>query len=1344
MGVNGMRETELLQEATVIDFPLRVPRPEPAILPSVQPFGCLHELFEAKAAEFPERPAILCGTEILSYQNLNSQANQLARFLQFSGMGPGSLVGIYFERSQYPIIAILACLKAGAAYVPLDPAYPEDRIRFILAESEIRLLLTETSLKAKADQFFDGQTVALDVANEAIQKQPVWSLTRTETGVTPSDLCYVIYTSGTTGRPKGVMTEHRNAYSFVVSFNEVCATTPHERVYQGFSLGFDGSVEEIWMAFSNGSALVVGTKNTPRFGNDLAQFLSKNQVNYFSTVPTMVSTLTEEIPSLRQLVVSGEACPEELVNQWSRPDLKIWNVYGPTEATVNTTVKECRPGNKITIGQPLSGYDTYILDSELKPVLPGEKGELFVSGPGLCRGYLKQPELTAKQFIQSPYVGGSVSPRLYRTGDLVRLNTSGELEFFGRIDTQVKIRGFRVELSEIESVLRESDNVRSAAVKLFERDGLQELAAYVVLKNPREAFDRSEVLAKLSARLPDYMIPGFLDVLSEFPTLTSGKVDRSKLPLPVLPLLKDSGKLILPENGLETQIETIWAKLFGVAQISVEDDFFLNLGGHSLLAAQMVTRLRSEVGADVAVRDAYRFPSVRKLARYIESQNQGIISKQVKEKVRTSQEVYESLSKTVRMAVPSLQAVSLYFLFAFGTSILCTLFLVALSVYRENLSIQNGIEITLGVGFVTWPFLLLLSVAGKWLLIGKYQEGEHPVWGLYYFRWWLATRLQLMSGAGAFSGTPLMGIYYRLMGAKVGRNCTLDSVTVYTWDLLSIGEETAIGSDTQILGYRVENGLLKFGKAKIGKRCFVGIHSALGLNVEMGDDSALDDQSFLADNQKILMGETHKGSPSQKAKVNLPNLRSHQAATRATRILFGAAHLVLIYALAFLLLIPSLPFAALLLFWVVKAQYLFAALTAAASVPLGVIAYALFIAGLKKAVLSRSQPGTYSVHSLFYLRKWFVDDLMKASRALLLPLYTTMYFPPWLRLMGANIGPRAELSTVWYFSPDLVEIGAESFFADGSIVGGKRFFRGVFEIGKNKIGRRSFVGNSAILPVGKGLGDQCLLGVLSTPPLVEDCVPDGSEWLGSPAFNLPNRQKIGNFSNDVTFQPTRKLYLQRAIVDALRIMIPGYIALFAGILSLVLMYLCYREFGTLRMFLIMPFVELGVGLLSALAVVLLKKSVMGKFEPVVHPLWSMYVWLNEMVNGAYESVMARILAPFLGTPFVAPLLRTIGVRVGKHNYIDTTLFSEFDLIEIGDYVALNSGAILQTHLFEDRIMKSDSLTIENGASVGNMTVVLYRTEVQSNVSIAPLSLVMKGDTLSPSTRWEGIPVSRVN
>jgi non-ribosomal peptide synthetase-like protein len=1298
--------------------------------------GCLHELFEAAVDARPESLALICEDKYFSYRQLEYRANQLARFLNFYDIGPGKFVALYFNRSELPIVAILACLKAGAAYVPIDPIYPSERIRHIIEESGMSLVLTEHHLSPKAKELFQGITrISIDSGLEEIEKQPGHRLSKTETQVTPSDLCYVIYTSGTTGRPKGVMAEHRHVAKFAVAFNKVCKIQPGDRIYQGFSLSFDGSVEEIWMAFSNASTLVVGTRETPKFGNELARFLIDKGITYFSTVPTLLSTITNDIPTLRYLVLSGEICPTDLVAKWARDDLQFLNVYGPTEATVNTTVAVCKRGQPITIGRPLDGYRTYILNEKLRPVPAGDKGELFIAGDTLSRGYLNRADLTSEKFVVSPYV---YEDRLYRTGDLVLKNEDGELEFFGRIDTQIKIRGFRVELSEIEAVLRESENIQWAAIKLFEQKNNQELAAFVVLKDSAVPLDREKVLTLLKERLPEYMIPAYLDVVDGLPMLASGKIDRSKLPEPLAPLVKTGGVFVAPETDLETKIALIWSKIFMLPQISVLDDFFLDLGGHSLLAAQMVTLFRAEIEREVALRDVYRFPTVRALAHFV-SKTQSPVRN---EREQSSGSVFESLSPLVRHCTAFLQAISILGFGLIAMIPFCFVYFVGLHLIRYQYSWPMSLLLVIGISTLIWPFMLTLSVAAKWCLIGRYKPGKYKLWSFYYFRFWLATRLQAASGAGAFVGTPMLPFFFRIMGAKVGKNCLLETAACSAWDLVQIGDDVSIGADTQLPGYRVADGMLEIGSVTIGNRCFVGIHSALGLNSKMHDESKLDDQSLLPDGQEIGPGESRRGSPAQLAEVVVPKAFGLPRSNKRIWF-FGAIQFLILFFFPLLYLIPTLPLLSYCVLEFMKHGTLAAVIALGEMVPVGFLVYCLFVVLLKWIILPSAAPGIYSIESAFYLRKWICDGIIKGSRAPLLPLYTTMYFPTWLRMLGAKVGAFAELSSVWSFSPELLVIGKGSFFADGSIIGGKRIHSGNFEIGENRIGDRSFVGNSAILPVGSSLGDRCLLGVLSSPPITKPQVDDGTEWLGCPSFSLPNRKKITTFDDSVTYRPTPKLLLQRAIIDGMRILIPGYIGLTFGLAGLISMHRIYINSGLGALFWISPLIGLATAMGALLSVVAMKWLVMGRFTPVIKPLWSPYVWLNEMINGAYESIMAPILIPFLGTPFVAPLLRLIGCKIGKHTYIESTLFSEFDLVDVGDHAALNAGSIIQTHLFEDRVMKSSYLKVGDECSVGNMAVVLYDTEMGRGASLAPLSLLMKGERLAPNTRWHGIPTTQI-
>jgi non-ribosomal peptide synthetase-like protein len=344
-------------------------------------------------------------------------------------------------------------------------------------------------------------------------------------------------------------------------------------------------------------------------------------------------------------------------------------------------------------------------------------------------------------------------------------------------------------------------------------------------------------------------------------------------------------------------------------------------------------------------------------------------------------------------------------------------------------------------------------------------------------------------------------------------------------------------------------------------------------------------------------------------------------------------------------------------------------------------------------------------------------------------------------MLGVKIGKRAELSVLGYVSPDLVSLGEESFFADGSIVGGVRLYNGLFEMSENKVGSRSFIGNSALVPVGCSVGDNCLIGVLSVPPAEKTETPSNSEWLGSPSFKLPYRKKVEGFKECEIFKPNIGTYCSRLVIDGMRILIPSTIEILNLIGMLYLTYYVLKHFSPMVSLLFIPVIAVGLMVGVCFSVIMVKNALMGEYKPVIKPLWSPYVWINEAVNGTYESIIAPLLMPLLGTPFISIFLRLLGVKIGKHAFVETLLLGEFDLVEIGDYAALNFDVIVQNHLFEDRIFKSSSLKIGNDCSVGNMAVILYDSEMGDASSIGPLSLLMKSEKIQPLSSWEGIPIA---
>lgn len=547
----------------------------------------LHQFFERQCDAAPDNLALICGEESFSYLELDVLANKLANYLVHQGLGVGNRIGILLDRSVHTYVSLLAALKCGAAFVPLDPSFPADRINFIASDASLDLLLT-TSKFSDTTANLCCPVLALDTATRAIASEAT-----TRIALAPSnedDLCYIIYTSGSTGRPKGVAVNHFSICNFISVCTPIYGVTESDRVYQGMIIAFDFSIEEIWPTFAAGATLIAGPTDQRRLGSELAEFLIEQEVTVLYCVPTLLATLDRDVPSVRTLIVGGEACPQDLVKRWSRPHRRILNTYGPTEATVTALWTELTSDRPVTIGVPLPTYSVYLLDDDLRLVTPGEPGEICIGGVGVARGYVNLPEMTAAKFIPDPFAPDSQA-RLYRTGDLGRLSANGEIEYLGRIDNQVKIRGYRIELTEIEAVLLEDLEVENAIVSLVPGNAVQELAAYITLRAPSN--DPSDLKHRLQTalrdRLPSYMIPAFIEILDVLPTLPNGKVDRSKLPLPTSSRLNfSSGNRIAPATPLEQELAAAWNYIFRYDNVSVEDDFFNDLGGHSLSAAQVI------------------------------------------------------------------------------------------------------------------------------------------------------------------------------------------------------------------------------------------------------------------------------------------------------------------------------------------------------------------------------------------------------------------------------------------------------------------------------------------------------------------------------------------------------------------------------------------------------------------------------------------------------------------------------------------------------------------------------------------------------------------------------------
>ena len=1312
--------------------------------------GYLHHHFVDACTKYPQRVAVTYGQQSLTFAELDKRSNRLAQYLQSIGCRPGSMVALYLARSEQPYVAMLAVLKAGGAYIPLDPAFPSDRIDYILSDAGADIVITEDAL-AKSLNLRAPHVLKLDRDNKILSafncEPPVCH------SLQPNDPCYAIYTSGSTGQPKGVLIEHRAAANFVAAMLPTYGIREDDVIYQGFSHAFDASVEEIWAGLASGAQLVVGEEDVCKSAEAVADLIDQHCISVFSTVPTFLNAIERELPSVRLLIVGGERCSQELVNRWAVRDRTMLNTYGPTEATVVATAAICHAGQPVTIGRALSGYKTYILNSQLGPVSAGEEGELCISGPILARGYINRPEQTDQVFVPNSYSTCADDARLYRTGDLVRENAEGNIEFIGRIDSQVKIRGYRVELSEIQAVIEENSNIQTAAVKVVEQDGVQHIAAFAVVQNA-PLFEQAELRQCIANRLPKYMMPTFFELLTEMPVLPSGKTNLKALPAPTQRFANNERDIISPETPNEEMLCQLCRNLFNSEAISIEDNFFDDLGGHSLLAAKYAGTIRYELGyACMSIRDVFAFPTVRGLAEELSSREHSPSAGDQHEGPCAAEKNYHSLSTLTKIAVPIAQGLGIYAIYALFSGVFAVLFnKVQLYISGElpvsDIAITGSLLVLL-----SYPALLGLSIAAKWLLIGRYKTGNYPVWGSYYLRWWLVTRIQQFSGSHILCGSPLMVWYYKLMGAKIGQRVYLDTSVTMAFDLVTIGDDTSVGADTHILGFRVEEGLLKIAPTTIGKHCFIGIHSNIGLNTKIDDDCRIEDFTHIPDGAHLKHGTAMAGSPAKAIKITLPVDELTVNGNANAPMLDPATNKSVVMSLLALysFFIINATFAVTITagaMWIFLNYGFSGTLWAVlAGAPIALVAFSLMIVAIKKIVVPKALAGTYPVAGNFYYRKWFLDLFIKTHRALFIPMYATLYLPTFLRLLGAKLGKGVEISTVANISPELIEAGDGCFYADAAIIGGKRVHGGYFQIDICKIGHRTFIGNSAMLPIGTNIGDECLVGCLSTPPADHNVhnkpiAENDQKWLGSPPIKLSNTQSFGGFDDKYLYSPTRSLYIQRYIVDTFRILLPTYIASAAYLAACFIIWGLSQKITGIAFFALLPLAFFGLVLATIGTVIVFKSIIVGAFKPIVKPLWSPYVWFNEVVNALYEAVYTPCVSIFCGTPFLKYFMGGMGVKIGKRVYIDSLLFSEFDLADIGDYAALNTGSTIQTHLFEDRIMKSSYLKIGTGASIGNMSVVLYDTNIQEGAIIDPLSLVMKGETIPAHTRWQGIPVQK--
>src|SRR5574344_242432 len=1290
----------------------------------------LENFFENSAHLYPQNIAIEEGNKRYKYAEAEQTANRLANYLRGLSIGPDDKVAILLPRRAEVTIVMLGVLKAGAAYIPLDPEIPADRVNFIMEDAQAKLLITSDEIIDKIGQQF--ATFPIYNIDKTFAELKDYPDTKPEVeGRSPENLCYMIYTSGTTGKPKGVLLMHKNAVTYVHGAQKIYTIDHTDRALQGFSVSFDASVEEIWVPLSVGATLVIGTFDIMRSGDQFSCKLRDLGSTFLSCAPTLLSMVKEDIPSLQILIFGGEVCPKDIATRWCKPGRTVYNTYGPTEATVIATYAILHPGEEVTIGKALEGYDVLLVDDQLNALDEIDKeGEILIGGESIARGYLHRQDLTDKKFIETDRYCGS-KKRYYRTGDLAKYNRERDFIFLGRADAQVKVRGFRVELAEIEGLLMQNEAIQTAAVTLDQTT--QQLAAFVVLAEGK-IIDREAISLQLRRLLPYYMIPSTLDEIDELPMTSSQKIDRKRLPAPKTPLsFSEERNIIQPSTPLQKAMVEVIARNINRDDISMDDHFFNDLGGHSLLAAIVVSEMREQkMFENMSVVDVYKFRVLSDLAKELEKKRP---SADEKKEIR---DIYKV--PTWKYYLCSLcQGISLIFLtLLFGLEWLGPFFIYSYF-YSADYGMVNSIYISLLAYFLILPCITVFSILFKWIVIGRIRPGKYKLWGSYYFRFWIVGKVTAICPVIYFTGTSIMNWFMRLMGAKVGNNCYINTSAIDTFDLVKIGDNVSICTDTHLRGYTIEDGWLKIGTIELEDNAFVGTRCCLAHDSKMGKNSSIEDLTLVPEGVTIPDNENWGGSPPHKISINEKKETINLWSAKFTLLSLACVFIIpLVTMVAFF---PGMLAVAHINY--VSSIWNFAWITLLIGVSF-VVLLTVIIALFKWLLLGNIKEGRYKVDSLFYYKKWFFDQLMKLSLQVIGTLYTTLYLQKWFKMLGVKMGKRVEISTVEFISPDLLVTGDECFLADSVSVGASYVRNGYIEIAKTYIGNRTFVGNSAVMSPGTRLGDDVLVGVLSK--MKEEDLPakDGTSWFGSPAVFLPRRDINHDFSSERTYKPTRKLFCYRYFIEFFRVILPATFFIFmAGIITDITTYMqIERDLSELILW--FPLLYIGVSIIGIFITALLKWIIVGKYVPQNKPLWSGFVWRSELITGLYENFLVLFCLNILtGTPFIKYPLRLLGCKIGKRTCLFTTQITEFDLIHVDDYSVLNDNCTMQTHLFEDRVMKMSYVTIEENCSVGGMSVVLYDSKMEKNAILDPLSVLMKNETLPAENRFIGAPAKKI-
>lgn len=1254
------------------------------------------------------------------------------------------------RRSEHLYSSQLAVLKAGAAYTCLDPSFPDDQLRDILLDSQAMALLTDDDGMGRAERtgftrgwVFNIRELITESDGPAVQRlPPSW--------LSPSSLAYIIYTSGTTGRPKGVMIEHAGVSNLVSADLDEFHLSPDDRVGQSSSPAYDSSVEETWLAFAAGATLVVMDDETIRLGPDLIPWLQRERVTVFCPPPTLLratgcSEPDRALPDLSFLYVGGEALPSDVANRWAK-GRRLVNGYGPTECSVTALRGRVKEGEPITIGFPVRNLNAWVLDESLDQVSDGQRGELCLGGVGLARGYRNRAELTAQKFPVHPRLG-----RIYRTGDLVSRDSDGSFLYHGRIDSQVKLRGYRVELEAIEARLAECEGVRQAACRVQENGSQQILVAFIESDDGHDPQLFDNIKASLMKALPAYMVPSRFAFIPTLPTTVGGKLNRGQLPRLDIEHRNRNREQVAPRSLMEAKVEAAFKEILRLSgSIDVRDDFFEDLGGDSLNAAELISILRDEPStASVTVRDLYEARSVAELAKRAAAEQE----------VEAEAESEVTADTERRCGYPVL-ATGVQILWILIGLVMASLGAYVAAFYAvpflmRSLGLIPFLLVSPFVVFATLaaytPIAVVLAVLVKKILIGRYRPLSAPVWGSFYVRNWMVQRTVRIVPWRLLQGTIFQQAVLRALGARIGNRVHIHrgvNLLQGGWDLLEIGDDVTLSQDSAIRLVDLDDGHVIIGSVSLGAGCTLDIRAGVCGNTILEPESFLSALSSLPPGGCIPRGELWNGIPATPAGQSPRRSQVSNGETDLSPFFHGVALILSRFALfLFLALSVEVPTIALALLREVDAEdlltWLFnpsldpslllaALLMVTLPVPLTVGIQALAIRSI-----GAIRPGIVSRWSLSYVRIWLKTEIVHSTGVW---LSGTLFWPMWLKLAGMKVGTGCEISTIIDVIPELVEIGDESFFADGVYLCGPRVHRGTVTLAAGRLGKNTFLGNHAVVPGGQRLPDNVLIGVCTVAD--DRIIRTGTAWFGNPPFELPRREAV-EFDRQLTHDPPMIRYLDRVFWELLR---NGLLVVPLLVLSIWFELLTGAETTVspkIFLFVVVPIVSLGMIVCLCLLVLALKWILLGRVRPGVHAFWSCWCSRWDFLYVAWGFYASGALSVLEGTLLLSWYLRAMGARVGRR----VILGGGFAQVVDPDMLQFEDGATVscqfQAHTFEDRVLKIDRVLICRRATVGSNSVLLYGAGIGAAARVAPHSVVMKRESLLPSRSYAGCPTRTV-